>query len=105
MKVALKNLHLDMTSNDFVYVRIDKGMYGLKQAAILAYKQLCTRLEQAGYKPIIGSAGMFKHETRKTKFCLCVDEFGMKYSGLSVGWVFCHSTIEKNVTIRYVLKS
>ena len=54
-------------------------MYGLKQAAILAYTQLCTRLKQAGYKAILGSAGMFEHETRKTKFCLCVDDFGIKY--------------------------
>ena len=54
-------------------------MYGLKQAAILAYKQLCKRLQQAGYTPILGSAGMFEHNTRKTKFSLCVDDFGIKY--------------------------
>ena len=65
--------------NDFVYVQINKGIYGLPQAAILAYEQLCSHLAEAGYHPIIGTNGMFKHETRATIFCLCVDDFGIKY--------------------------
>lgn len=64
---------------DYVYMRIKRGMYGLKQAAVLAYKQLCKHLEANGYTPIDGSYCMFKHETRHTKFCLCVDDFGIKY--------------------------
>ena len=54
-------------------------MYGLIQAAILAYKQLSERLQAAGYIHIIVSTGMWKHETRQTIFCLCVDDFGVKY--------------------------
>ena len=69
----------DLFHNDYVYCRIDKGMYGLKQAAILAYQQLCQRLKGAGYYPVLGSAGIFAHQTRQTKFCLCVDDFGIKY--------------------------
>ena len=57
-------------------------MYGLKQAALLAYKQLVSFLKPAGYKPISTSVGMWKHETRKTIFCLCVDDFGIKYYNL-----------------------
>ena len=72
------NLH-NMFHKDHVYCQIDKGMYGLKQAAILAYNQLCKRLNEAGYKPIIGSAGMFRHVTRPTIFCLCIDDFGIKH--------------------------
>ena len=33
------NLH-DKVSDGYVYIKIKKGMYGLKQAAILAYRQL-----------------------------------------------------------------
>ena len=51
---------------DYIFCQINKGMYDLKQAAILAYNQLCERLQQAGYTPILGSAGMFEHKTRKT---------------------------------------
>ena len=54
-------------------------MYGLKQAAILAYKQVSGLLKKAGYYPLIGSMGMWKHHTKPTMFCLCVDDFGIKY--------------------------
>ena len=70
----------DLVHNDgYVYICINKGMYGLKQAVILAYKQLSQRLIEAGYYRIEGSTGMWKHITRKTVFCLCVDDFGVKY--------------------------
>ena len=69
----------DYTKNKYVYFQIDKGMYGLKQAAILAYKQLKTNLATYGYYPIPHSVGMWKHKTRKTLFCLCVDDFGIQY--------------------------
>ena len=42
-------------------------MYCLKQTARLASNQLVKCLGDSGYK------------TRKTKFCLCVDDFGVKY--------------------------
>ena len=35
----------DKLHNGFVYVRINRGMYGLKQAAVLAYEQLVTHLQ------------------------------------------------------------
>ena len=54
-------------------------MYGLKQAAILAYENLVSNLSKHGYKPIPHTVGMWKHISRKTVFCLCVDDFGVKY--------------------------
>ena len=54
-------------------------MYGLKQAAILAYKQLVSHLKPFGYSPVPHSLSLWTHVTRKTKFCLCVDDFGVKY--------------------------
>ena len=69
MKVNYKYFPLDIRerynldelvhSNDYVYIKIQKGMYGLKQAAILAYTQVSTLLKKAGYQPIIGSLGMW----------------------------------------------
>ena len=43
--------HLDnlVQSNTYVYIKIQKGAYGLKQAAILAYTQTSTLLKKAGY--------------------------------------------------------
>jgi len=54
-------------------------MYGLKQAAILAYDNLKANLAQNGYTPVIGTVGMWQHDTRRTKFCVCVGNFGIKY--------------------------
>ena len=54
-------------------------MYGLRQAAILAYKYIKDNLEPYGYHPIPGTTGMWKHESRPISFCLCVDDFGIKY--------------------------
>ena len=54
-------------------------MYGLKQAAILAYQQLVENLKPFGYAPIEGTTGLWTHKTRPTKFALCVDDFGVKF--------------------------
>ena len=54
-------------------------MYGLKQAAVLAFDNLVSNLSTHGYKPIPHTIGLWEHTTRRTKFCLCVDDFGVKY--------------------------
>ena len=58
---------------------IKRGMYGLKHVAILAYDQLVKHLKTHGYYPAIGTNEIFPHKTQKIKFCLCVDDFGIKY--------------------------
>ena len=68
-----------VTATGYIYIKIKKGMYGLKQAAILAYNNLKANLAQHGYTPVVGTVGMWKHDTRRTKFCVCVDDFGIKY--------------------------
>ena len=34
------NLHNKVTTSDYIYIKIKRGMYGLKQAAILAYDHI-----------------------------------------------------------------
>ena len=55
-------------------------MYGLNQAAILAYDNLQVNLKPFGYEPVIGTVGIWQHKTRSTTLYLCVDDFGIKYS-------------------------
>ena len=43
------NLNQKVTDNGYVYIKIKRGMYGLKQAAILAYQHLKSNLAQHGY--------------------------------------------------------
>ena len=73
------NLQEKLTADNCIYIKIKKGMYGLKQAAILAYTQLKKQLLPHGYTPVEGTVGIWKHATRRTRFCLCVDDFGIKY--------------------------
>jgi hypothetical protein len=69
--------HFD--SHGYVYLEIRKGMYGLKEAAILAFEQLRDHLAPFGYHPVRHTPGLWKHDTRPTTFTLAVDDFGIKY--------------------------
>ena len=67
------------TRDGYIYVEIHKGVYGLKNAAILAYKNLKKNLLPFGYVPVEGTADLWRNLERRTKFCVCVDDFGIKY--------------------------
>ena len=70
----------DIATNDgYIFIKIKKAMYGLKQAAVLAYQLIKNTLEPHGYYPVIGTTGMWKHKTRNISYCLCVNNFGVKY--------------------------
>ena len=64
----------------WVYMRIDKGMYGLKQAGIIANKELVKHMAPYGYKPAQHTPGLWSHDTRNTIFSLVVDDFCVQYS-------------------------
>ena len=66
-------------SKGYIFTKIKKFTYGLKQAAVPVYQQLSARSNATGYIKIIGSKGMWKHNTRKTIFCFCVEDFGIRY--------------------------
>ena len=69
----------EKVSRSFIYVRIKRGMRGIKQAAILLYDQLVKHLKTHGYYPFIGTNEIFAYKIRKTRLRLCVDDFGIKY--------------------------
>jgi hypothetical protein len=65
----------------WVYIEIRKGMYGLKQAGLLANQLLQTRLAPFGYYPARHTPGLWLHNTRPISFTLVVDDFAVKYVG------------------------
>jgi len=69
-----------LVTNGHVMVEIQKGIYGLPQAGILANDLLNTRLAAGGYNPAPHTPGLYIHQTRKTSFTLWVDDFGVKYT-------------------------
>jgi hypothetical protein len=76
-------LDTTLAPNGYIYIKIQKGMYGLKQAAVLAYDNLVKLLAPHGYSPCPNTTGLWKHSSRPTEFCLCVDDFGIKYISLA----------------------
>ena len=76
-KYALRKIVHD---NGWVYLEIVKGMYGSKQAGIIANIELTKHLENFGYHPVRHTPGLWKHNTRVTIFTLVVDDFEIKYA-------------------------
>jgi hypothetical protein len=110
-----------VTPDGWVYIEIKKGMYGLKQAGIIANERRTTHLAKYDYHPTPRTPGLWKHKTRPITFCLVVDDFGIKYIGqehadhlinalqelytCSTDWtgsLYCGLTIEWNYDEHYV---
>ena len=74
---------LDIVDNHgFVYVKIVKGMYGLKQVGIIAHKALIHHLAPFKYHSARHNPGLWQHDTRDTILTLVVDNFAIKYTSL-----------------------
>jgi hypothetical protein len=81
-KVIMDQYNLyPLVHNGYVMVEINKGMYGLPQAGILANKRLVKHLATHGYVKAPRTPGLFRHITRPVTFCLVVDDFAIKYVG------------------------
>ena len=72
---ALYMIDSIIDSDAYVYVDINKGRYGLKQAAVIVYQQLVKNIDGHGYYPILFTTGIWSHRTLKTNFCLCFDNY------------------------------
>ena len=76
----IKQYQLELLAVDgFVYARINKAWYGLKQGGKIAHDDLVDHLRKHGYVRSGSTDGLFKHITRKISFTLVVDDFGIKY--------------------------
>ena len=71
----------DKIKNGHVYMQIEKGMYGLPQAGILANKLLRKELAPTGYYELPHTPGLWKHVSRPIQSTLVVDDFGVKFVG------------------------
>jgi hypothetical protein len=103
-------------------MEICKGMYGLKQAGLIANVRLTAHLAKYGYTPTPRTPGLWCHQSRNVSlFCLVVNDFGVKYVGkhnadhlikalqdlstISTGWkgeLYCDLTIQWNYPQQYV---
>jgi hypothetical protein len=72
---------IELAQDGKVYIEIQKGMYGLPQAGILANELLQCNLSKDAYRPTPHTHGLWTHDTRPISFTLVVDDLGVKYIG------------------------
>jgi hypothetical protein len=65
--------------NDMLYFQINKGMYGLPQAGLLAQNRLIAHIAEHGYTQSDTVPCLFRHATNGVTFVLVVDDFGIKF--------------------------
>ena len=70
-----------VTENGSVYVEIQKGMYRLLQAGILAQELLEKHLNKHSCSQNKAVPGLWTHKTQPISFTLVVNDFGVKYIG------------------------
>ena len=66
-------------NNKSILFEVNKGMYGLPQAGILAQQRLTKHLAIAGYHQSSNVPCLFRHDTNGISFTLVVDDFGIKF--------------------------
>ena len=74
-KYNLRNLAL----NSFVYMEIQKSMYGLPQAGTFSNDKLKLHLEKFGYGPTPITPSLWRHQTYPLQFSMVVYNFGIEY--------------------------
>jgi hypothetical protein len=72
-------LHDLADTNKYISIKIQKGMYGLPQAGILAQELLEKCLNKHGYRQSPITPGLWLHNFCSISFTLCIDDFGIKY--------------------------
>ena len=70
---------INLEHKGFVYMEIQKGMYGLPQVGKIANDKLKLHLAKFGYEPVPITPGLWRHQTSPLQFSLVVDDFGIKY--------------------------
>ena len=51
-----------MDEDGYFYIRVNKGMHGIKQDSILAYTKLVSILKPFGYRPILYTVEMWQNK-------------------------------------------
>lgn len=64
----------------FIYLKIQKAIWGLPKAGIIANKLLKQRLAPKGFYKVAHTPGLWHHINRNIQFTLIVNNFGVKYT-------------------------
>lgn len=72
----LKNLE---TADGYIYIEVQKEIYGLPHAGLTAQQLLEKRLNAKGFRQSQFTPGLWTHDTHPIILLLVVDDFGVKY--------------------------
>ena len=72
----------DIVNDGWVNIEIQKGMYGLSQAGVLANRLLTTRLTARGFYACQFTPRLWHHMWHPISFVLVIDDFGIKHNGI-----------------------
>merc|ERR1712197_338488 len=72
-------LHSIVDHHGYVYAKIKKALYGLKESGRIAHEDMIDHLASFGYHESKFTKGPFKHDNRDISFTLVVD-FGLKWT-------------------------
>ena len=62
----------------YMYVQINKDMYGLAQADLLENEPLAKRWAKHGFRKTPHTPGLWRHHINPIQFTLVVDNFGIR---------------------------
>ena len=63
----------------YVYIQIIKDVYEFIRKSFIYYNQLISHMDPHSYYFVPFTTGLWDNKTRRKTFCLCVDDFGVKY--------------------------
>ena len=63
--IELYQIHGLIAEDGYVHIKKIRGMYGLKQAAIIFYNQLVSHMYPHGYYPASFTIRLWAHKTRE----------------------------------------
>ena len=72
------NLDTLVNNQGWIYMHMDKGMYGLKQAGIIDNQELVKHMDPFGYHPVHHTPGLWVHDNQKI-FSHVDDDFCVQY--------------------------
>ena len=74
------NLTALVDDQGWIYMHINKGMYGLKKAWIIANQEMVKHMATFGYNTVQHTPGLWVHDNQPTIFSVVVDNFCVEYS-------------------------
>ena len=74
------NLTALVDNQGWIHMRIDKGMYALKQSGVITNQEVVKHMAPFGYHTVQHTPVLWVHDNINTIFRLVVDNFCVQYS-------------------------